>query len=191
MFGTFLRCFLIGCGIYGNFDFALSKNDAYVLNQMPGGKIRFFEYLCNYFAIFALTIGFVKKLRGFRNIHSFLMTVALSTQFTAVTLYWSYKKMYPAYFKGFNTGDIRIDIFIEMSQHFLLFLACLLDPFLIGACKKFISFILFIFSFGYVAYICYLFTTFSTWPYLFFKEVDDVSKAIYLGLIIILPQFFL
>lgn len=160
------------------------------INGIVYEKAKNYDFLCNYLAIFSLCVGFIKRIKGFRRIHSFFMTISMAMQFTAVTLYWSYKKVYFKYFSGIKTGNKNLDMFVEYTQHLLLFLACLLDPFILNGCRKFTRLSLFMAGFGYVAFLCNNYVTSNTWPILFLSKMDEISKCLYFGFIIFLPQIF-
>ena len=190
MFGFLIRSILLGIGVFGNFDISTRYLDKKDLSDFILKKSRLFSFLCNYIAILALCFSFVKKFKIFRWIHSFLITFSLSTQFTSVFIYWTYKRHYPTHFTRINTGDRRKDILIEYSQHFVLFLACLIDPFFVNIYRKFMRLILLLFSISYVIFNCYVNYTTNTWIYSFMKEVDNIKRCTFFALIIILPQFF-
>ncbi|ORD95106.1 hypothetical protein ECANGB1_2778 [Enterospora canceri] len=190
MFGFLLRMALLGCGIAGNADFLLSNDELAFLYSMPGGKNRFLSYLCNNIAICTLVLGVFKKISLFRRIHSLMMTFSLSFQFTMVTIYWTYKNTFPKYARLIRTGDQRLDVFIEYARHLALFLACLVDPFMLPRCSKFLRIILFGFSSGYIAMLCHLHTTHGFWAYLFLEHVDGVQKCAFFACLILLPQIF-
>lgn len=190
MFCFVIRTLLLVAGIVGNTKHVLPKLELNYINASPGGKFRFYEQIANGMSIFALTLGYGKNLYVICWFHSFFMTVSNCLQFGHLVLYWTYKHLFPQYHRGVDTGDKKINLFIEYSQHMGLFVASMFETMIVCRAKKTITLLLVMLGFGYVSFVCYLKTLHNFWVYKFMDEFDNVKIAVFFGVVTLLPMIY-
>ncbi|KAL6122867.1 hypothetical protein NUSPORA_00128 [Nucleospora cyclopteri] len=190
MFTEILKTVLVSLGMYANSNYPISNEEMHIIHKLPGGKFRFYTYLSNYIAIFALLLGYLRRFKFFYNLHSFFMTFSLCTQFTLVSFYWIMAKLYPTFVMAPKIENEQLRILVNLSLHLLIFVACILDPLEIYGRGLLMTCFLFIFSLGYIIFSCYFNNIVGTWPYAFLDEMTNIQILFFFLMLIFLPLAF-